>query len=133
MIIRSASVTSLLFLFCGRDSPDDGIFTAYAQKWNNRCGNQHVGSSPLRDLQGYRESCRQRRIHFSIVGLRYLRCGIIVDISCGSETAIDRNSPEQIRHCTWGASSLQVGSRGRNWTASWRLRLSIGNDSCDTK
>lgn len=129
MIIRLASVTDLLFLFCGRDGLHDeslrstrksGTIVAEISMWN----------PPPRDLQGYRESCRRRWIHFGIVGLHYLRRGIAVDISCGSETAIDRDCPEQIRHCTWGTcrSSLQAGSHGRNWKASRRSRSSIGND-----
>lgn len=135
MVIRSASVLHGLIIPVLRPGwPPRWIFTADAQKWNNSCGNQHVRLPHARDLrEGYRESCR--RIHFGIVGLRYLRCGITVDISCGSEIAIDRDCPEQIRCYTWEIyrSSLWAGSHGRNWKASRRSESSIGNDGCNTK
>lgn len=125
-VIRSASVTGLLFLFCSRDGPHDGSL-----RLTRECGTivaeiSMWGPPHARDLQGYRESCRRRRIHFGIVGSRYLRRGIAVDISCGSE--IDPDCPEQIRRCTSGIyqSSLQAGSRGRNWKASRRSGSSIG-------
>lgn len=133
-VIHSASVTGLLFLFCDRDGLHAGSLRS-TRKSGTIVAEISMWSPPPRDLQGYRESCQRRRMHFGIVGLRYLRREIAVDISRGSETAIDRDCPEQIRRCTWGTyrSSLQTGSHGRNWKASRRSRSSIGNDSCNTE
>lgn len=87
------------------------IFTADARMWNNSRGNhQHVGSATLRDLQGYRESCRRRRIHFGIVGSRYLRRGIAVDISWGSEIDRRLSRTNKVR-CTSGIYRSSLASR----------------------